>query len=166
MKTLYLVRHAKSSWKDGNLSDHDRPLNKRGEQDAPRMGQRLRRREPQPEVIISSSAVRAKTTAKILATEIGYPKSDITIDQRMYGAEPEDVVSIIHGLDHKIDCAMLVGHNPTFTDLVNALGRCHIDNMPTGSIAVLAFSIEAWEDIERVKGELLDFDYPKNELDG
>ncbi len=166
MKTLYLVRHAKSSWKDANISDHDRPLNKRGEQDAPEMGKRLRRRKPQAEVIISSSAVRAKTTAKILATETGYPKSDITIDEGLYGAEPEDVVSIIRGLYNTIACAIFVGHNPTFTVLVNALGHCTIDNMPTCSMAILAFPTDSWEDIERVKGELLDFDYPKNESEG
>ena len=129
------------------------------------MGKRLRRRKPLPEVIISSSAVRAKTTAKLLATEIGFPKSDLTIDERMYGAEPEDVVSILRGLDNTIDCVMLVGHNPTFTSLVNALGHCDIDNVPTCGMAVLTFLIDAWEDIESVKGELLDFDYPKKELE-
>jgi len=110
MKTLYLVRHAKSSWENANLSDHDRPLNHRGERDAPRMGKRLRTRKPQPEMIVSSSAVRAKTTATILATEIGYPTSDISIDERLYGAEPKDVVSIIGELDDALACAMLVGH--------------------------------------------------------
>ena len=128
------------------------------------MGKRLRRRKPLPEVIISSSAVRAKTTAKLLATEIGFPKSDLTIDERMYGAEPEDVVSILRGLDNTIDCVMLVGHNPTFTSLVNALGHCDIDNVPTCGMAVLTFPIDTWEGIVSVKGELRDFDYPKKEL--
>ena len=163
MKTLYLVRHAKSSWKEADLSDHDRPLNKRGERDAPQMGKHLRKRKPQPEVIISSSAVRAKTTAKLLASEIGFPKSNITIDERMYDAGPKDVVEILRDLDDTVDCAMLVGHNPTFTELANALGHCAIDNMPTCGMAVLVFSIDAWKDIANGKGELLDFDYPKNE---
>jgi len=163
MKTLYLVRHAKSSWKEAELSDHNRPLNKRGEHDAPRMGQRLRKRNPLPEVIISSSAVRAKTTATILAGEIGFPQSAITIDERLYGASPKDVESIICELDDTVHCAMLVGHNPTFTDLINTLGNCDIDNVPTCGMAMLAFSIEKWNEVTPGNGELLDFDYPKKE---
>ena len=163
MKTLYLVRHAKSSWDNANLSDHDRPLNHRGERDAPRMGKRLRKRKPHPEVILSSSAVRAQTTATILATSIGYSESDIRIDERLYGAEPNDVVSIIGELDDGIDCAMVVGHNPTFTGLVNALGKCDIDNVPTCGVAVLTFPTAAWGKIAKVGGELIEFDYPKNE---
>ncbi len=161
MKTLYLVRHAKSSWENANLSDHDRPLNHRGERDAPRMGKRLRTRKPQPEMIVSSSAVRAETTATILATEIGYPTSDISIDERLYGAEPKDVVSIIGELDDALACAMLVGHNPTFTTLVNALGGCDLDNMPTCGVAVLTFPTDAWKKIAKVQGKLVEFEYPK-----
>lgn len=162
MKTLYLVRHAKSSWENANQSDHDRPLNQRGERDAPQMGQRLRKREDHPEVIISSSAVRAQTTAGILATAIEYPTSDISIDERLYGAEPEDVLSIIQDLDDGIHCAMLVGHNPTFTVLINALGRCNFDNVPTCSMAVLTFPMDSWKNITSIQGKLVDFDFPKN----
>ena len=164
MKTLYLVRHAKSSWNNAHMSDHDRPLNERGERDAPRMGKRLGERNPQPEIIICSSAVRAETTATILAEAIGYPLSNLKIDERLYGAEPNNVISIIQELDDAIECAMFVGHNPTFTDLVNTLGRCEIENMPTCSMAVLAFPIETWSEISQVRGELLDFDYPKKDL--
>jgi phosphohistidine phosphatase len=163
MKTLYLVRHAKSSWDNANQSDHDRPLNPRGERDAPRMGKRLRKRKDQPEVIISSSAVRAQTTARILATALDYPTSDIAIDERLYGAEPEDVISIIGDLDAGIDCAMLVGHNPTFTALINALGRCDFDNVPTCGMAVLTFPVDSWKDIATIQGKLVDFDFPKND---
>ena len=163
MKTLYLVRHAKSSWDNANQSDHDRPLNPRGERDAPRMGKRLRKRKDRPEVIISSSAVRAQTTARILATAMDYPTSDIAIDERLYGAEPEDVLSIIGDLDGGIDCAMLVGHNPTFTALINALGRCDFDNVPTCGMAVLTFPVDSWKDIATIQGTLVDFDFPKND---
>ncbi len=165
MKTLYLVRHAKSSWKDVNLPDHDRPLNKRGEQDAPQMGRRLGRRRPKPEVIISSPAVRAKRTAKILATKIGHPKSDILVDELIYTAGPEDLVSVIRGLDNAVDCVMLVGHNPALTQLVNSLAQCDIANMPTCGLAVLGFRMDSWADIDNVRAELLDFDYPKKALD-
>ncbi len=161
MKTLYLVRHAKSSWNNANLSDHDRPLNDRGERDAPRMGKRLRKRKPQPTIIISSSAVRATTTATILAEAIGYPPSELKIDARLYGAEPKDVIGIICELDDAIDSAMLVGHNPTFTNLINALGGSQINNVPTCGMAVLRFVTNTWSKISEVQGELLDFDYPK-----
>jgi len=163
MKTLYLSRHAKSSWNNSNMSDHARPLNDRGEQDAPRMGKRLRKRQPQPAIIISSSAVRAETTAILLAEAIDYPISDITIDERLYGAEAKDVVSIIHELDNSIDCAMLVGHNPTFTDLINSLAGTQIDNVPTCGMAVLSFPTNTWSEIGQIQGKLLDFDYPKND---
>ena len=161
MKTLYLVRHAKSSWKNANLSDHDRPLNNRGEEDAPVMGKRLKRRRPKPELIMTSSAVRAKTTAKVLASEIGYPKSEIVVNEEMYLAGTDDLINIIRGLDDNVECVMLVGHNPTFTETANLLAQCYIDNMPTCSLAAVSFSTGSWADIKRGKGKLLDFDYPK-----
>jgi len=129
------------------------------------MGKRLRKRKDRPEVIISSSAVRAQTTANILATAIDYPTSDIAIDERLYGAEPEDVLSIIGDLDDGIDCAMLVGHNPTFTALINALGRCDFDNVPTCGMAVLTFPLDSWKNFATVQGTLVDFDFPKNDAE-
>ncbi len=161
MKTLYLVRHAKSSWTNANMSDHARTLNDRGERDAPEMGKRLLKRQPQPTLIISSSAVRAETTATILAEAIDYPLSDLKIDSRLYGAEAHDVIAIIQELDHAIDCAMLVGHNPTFTHLINSLSGSQMDEIPTCSMAILKFSTDTWSKIGQVQGELLDFDYPK-----
>jgi len=163
MKTLYLFRHAKSSWNNANLSDHARPLNDRGERDAPQMGKRLRKRKPQPTLIIASSAVRAETTATLLAEAIDYPTSDIKIDERLYGADTKDVVSIIHEIDNAIACAMLVGHNPTFTDLINSLCGSQFDNVPTCGMAVLRFPTNTWSNIGQMQGELLDFDYPKKD---
>ena len=146
------------------MSDHARPLNERGEKDAPRMGKRLRKRKPQPTIIISSSAVRAEATATILAEEIGFPTSELKIDERLYGAEPKHVISNIRELDDAIDCVMLVGHNPTFTDLINALSVSQIENVPTCGMAVLRFPTDTWSKIGQVQGELLDFDYPKKQL--
>ncbi len=165
MKTLYLVRHAKSSWNNASMSDHARPLNDRGERDAPEMGNRLRKRAPQPPIIISSSAVRAETTATILAEAIDYPLSELKIDERLYGAEADDVIAIIRELDDVIDCAMLVGHNPTFTDLINSLSESQMDEVPTCSMAILRFSTDTWSKIGETPGELLDFDYPKKDMD-
>ena len=145
------------------MSDHARPLNERGQRDAPEMGKRLFKRKPQPTIIISSSAVRAETTATILAEAIDYPISGLRIDERLYGAEANDVVSIIHELDHATDCAMLVGHNPTFTNLINFLSGSQMDEIPTCSMAVLRFPTNTWSEIAHVQGELLDFDYPKKD---
>lgn len=164
MKTLYLVRHAKSSWNNANMSDHARPLNDRGKRDAPEMGKRLFKRTPQPTTIICSSAVRAETTATILAEAIDYPIADLNIDDRLYGAEATDVVSIIQELNDTTDCAMLVGHNPTFTHLINALSGNQMEEIPTCSMAVLRFPTNTWSKIGQVQGELLDFDYPKKNL--
>ncbi len=163
MKTLYLVRHAKSSWNNANMSDHARPLNDRGERDAPLMGERLKARKPQPTIIISSSAVRAETTATILAEAIDYPLSDLKIDERLYGAELNDVISIIGKLNDAIECGMLVGHNPTFTDVINALSGSQMKEVPTCSMAVLRFPTNTWSKIGQVQAELLDFDYPKKD---
>ena len=163
MKTLYLVRHAKSSWNNANMSDHDRPLNDRGKRDAPEMGRRLFQRNPQPTIIICSSAVRAETTATILAETIDYPIADLNIDERLYGAEANDVISIIGEIDNSIDCAMLVGHNPTFTHLINALSGSQMEEIPTCSMAVLKFPTNTWSEIDQTQGELLDFDYPKKD---
>ncbi len=161
MKTLYLVRHAKSSWNNATMSDHARPLNDRGKRDAPEMGKRLRQRKPQPTIIICSSAVRAETTATILAEAIDYPIVNLNIDERLYGAEATDVIAIIHELDNATDCAMLVGHNPTFTHVINALSGSQMEEVPTCSMAILRFSTDTWSKIDQVQGELLDFDYPK-----
>ena len=87
------------------------------------------------------------------------------MNERLYGAEPEDVVAILREVDDAVDCIMIVGHNPTFTHLVNDLGNVPIDNMPTCGMAVLTFNVETWKDIEEGKGNLLDFDYPKREMD-
>ena len=109
--------------------------------------------------------MRAQSTARILATAISYPTSDIAINKRLYGAEPEDVLSILMDLDDGIDCAMLVGHNPTFTTLINALGRCDFVNVPTCGMAVLTFPVDSWKNIATVQGTLVDFDFPKNDAE-
>ena len=108
-------------------------------------------------------AIGDNVEASILATAIDYPMSNIAIDDRLYGAEPKDVLSIIGDLDDGIHCAMLVGHNPTFTALINALGRCDLGNVPTCGMAVLTFPIDSWKNIATIQGTLVDFDFPKND---
>lgn len=159
-KFLYLVRHAKSSWSDSGLPDHERPLNRRGEHDAPRMGRRLEKREVRPGLIVSSSAVRALATAQVLARELGVRPEEVVVDERIYGADTDELIELIHTFDDRHHRVMLVGHNPTMTDLVNNLTGSHVGNMPTCSVATLGFGAVDWR--EAGQAELLDFDYPKN----
>ena len=161
MKVLTLVRHAKSSWKDANLSDLDRPLNKRGRRDAPMMGARLAARDDSPDVIVSSPAVRALATAEAIAEEIGYPWSEIVVDERIYGADVTDWLEVIHTLGDVWDRAMCIGHNPGLTDLVNYLADDQIGNVPTCGIVDLVFDVDSWTLVGRVDPVDVDFDYPK-----
>lgn len=160
MKTLILARHAKSSWKRP-LPDRLRPLNKRGKQDAPMMGQRLARREIEPDAIITSPATRALVTAEAIAQEIGHPHDEIRVDERLYGASAFELLEIIRELDDHLDCVMLFGHNPGLTELANDLG-CDIENIPTCGAVELEFDIDSWALVGDVDPTHIDFDYPKN----
>jgi phosphohistidine phosphatase len=161
MKTLFLMRHAKSSWKDPTLADHDRPLNKRGQRDAPRMGKRLAARQVQPGILVTSPAVRARKTAARIACEIGYQENRIVVAEGMYQGGTTGMLDVIRGLENAAATAMLFGHNPATTDLVNYLAHTDIENIPTCGVAEIRFYAESWADVVRGGGELVDFDYPK-----
>lgn len=161
MKTLYLVRHAKSSWGEPGLADFDRPLNKRGEQDAPRMGERLKAMGVSPDHVVSSPAKRAITTARKVCEALGYPKKRIEQAESIYDARPEDTMAVIHGADPAHDSLMVFGHNPTTTDLANALANADIDNVPTLGVLCITFDTDAWTDILPGKGTLAFFEFPK-----
>jgi phosphohistidine phosphatase len=162
MKTLTLVRHAKSSWDHPGLTDFERPLNQRGIRDAPRMGSRLAARNEPPQSIISSPAVRALTTAKVIASALGYRAAGIIADERLFHAYSEQLLDVIRGFDASLRHVMLVGHNPGLTNLVEQLAQAGIANIPTCGIVVIDFSIDHWRDLSDGAGELLLFDYPKN----
>lgn len=164
MKTLTIVRHAKSSWKDPDLADFDRPLNKRGKNDAPLAGHRLKEQGICPDLIITSPANRALTTAKVIAAEIDYTKKNPVIDKRVYMAGPEDILEILRQVDNAYKDVFIVGHNPTLTDLANDLTDECIDNIPTCGIARIRLDIESWRELASRKGELILFDYPKKHL--
>jgi phosphohistidine phosphatase len=161
MKTLSLVRHAKSSWKDATLGDRDRPLNKRGKRDAPRMGKRLVRTGARPDLLISSPAVRAFATAKTIAEEIGYPTLRIEVDERIYLGGTSALMAVIHGLSDDLDHVMMFGHNPDLTELVNALTGSDIENVPTCGMAHIELASDSWQDLGSAEARLLEFDYPK-----
>jgi phosphohistidine phosphatase len=161
MKNLTLIRHAKSSWKNAFLLDIDRPLNKRGQRDAPVMGKRLAERESIPDLIISSPAIRALTTAEVIAAEIEYPIEEIVIDERIYGAGVIEWLHIIQSLDDALDHIMCFGHNPGLTDLVNSISTYYIDNVPTCGVVELTFDTDTWADIGHIEPTQVHFDYPK-----
>ena len=161
MKTLFLVRHAKSSWESPLLPDHERPLNARGKRDAPRMGKRLVSRGVKPDILISSPAVRAYSTAVKIAAEIDYPKDDIQVNEKLYFEGTSSVLDVIHSLIPRISSAMLFGHNPIMTQLVNYLANTTIGNVPTCGIAEIKFDAESWEEVDEGLGAMQLFDYPK-----
>ncbi len=162
MKTLYLLRHAKSSWDFEDLSDHDRPLNKRGRHDAPLMGRELASHEINPDLIISSSAVRALTTASLVAKELEYDTDNITINEAIYGAGKEELLTIIRQTPDPILNLLLVGHNPEISELANFLSPEHIASMPTAAVVGIRFSGASWSEINPENAALVLYDFPKN----
>jgi len=167
MKTLYVIRHAKSSWDELSLSDFERPLNERGKRDAPRMGVRLKIKGVLPDTIISSSAKRAFSTAKRIAKVIGFPKDKIKTDRELYHAGEETILSVLRSIKNKHNIAFIVGHNPGLTDFVNTLRNddIGIENIPTCGIVMFEIDIENWEHLQWGTARQTWFDYPKSKDD-
>lgn len=166
MKKLILIRHAKSSWDNLTLNDFDRPLTKRGEKDAPRMGKRLREMRITPDYMITSPAVRAFETCKHIAKKLDFPNSKVISDSRLYHADKDTLLKVAQEIpDRKNDdeeIALLFGHNPGLTDFVNALSNEAIVNIPTCGVVVVSMSLKGWREIEFGIGKMELFDYPKN----
>jgi phosphohistidine phosphatase len=168
MKTLYIVRHAKSSWAESGLSDFDRPLNERGKRDAPRMGKRLKEKNIHPNLMLTSPAKRAWSTCKRLAATLGYAEEKIKTDSTLYHADEEDILAVIRNVNDKHNSLMVFGHNPGLTDFVNSMSHnstIDIDNIPTCGIVVFNLDITSWKDVAFGKGEFVFFDYPKRKED-
>ena len=166
MKTLVLIRHAKSSWKDASLADRDRPLNDRGKRDAPEMGRRLAVWGGPPDLIVSSPAARALATARVIAEAVGYPVDRIREDERIYMAGPAELLEAIHDLDDGDDRVFLFGHNPGLTDLVDALSEPALENVPTCGIVELQLTGDRWADLSRKTVRRTGFHTPKDEERG
>lgn len=161
MKTLTLVRHAKSSWKDTSLRDRKRPLNKRGKRDAPIMGQRIAAAGIRPSQIISSPAVRAWKTAQAVATEIGYPAEFLQREEDLYLASLDTLLDVVAAQDSGFNNLMLFGHNPGLTDFANYLSPGLTNNVPTAGVVSVQFDRDDWNLFERPDTELIFYDYPK-----
>ncbi|MDT8322962.1 MAG: histidine phosphatase family protein [Bacteroidota bacterium] len=161
MKTLYIVRHAKSSWKHESLSDFERPLNKRGHHDAPMMATVLRERGVSVDYIRSSPANRALTTARLLAEGIGHDLEGIETDEQMYGAGDGQLLQIVRSLPGNARDAMIVGHNPGMMMLAERLAGFEVDNLPTCGIVCVDLDVTAWTAVQDGGGALRYFEYPR-----
>ena len=162
MKTLSLLRHAKSSWGDATLKDRERPLNARGKRDAPEMGERMRRAGIRPSLMLSSNAVRAWETAKIIANALGYPREFLQREADIYMASVTTLLEIIRQQDDGFNHIMVVGHNPGMTDFANELVPDLIDNLPTAGTLTFEIDSATWDLRESGGAQVVSFDYPKN----
>ncbi len=164
MKTLILVRHAKSSWDEIGLDDAERPLNERGKKDAPQMAARLKEKHIQVDAFISSPAKRAHKTSKFFAKEYGLNNNEILKVNKLYGASVGAFLEVISSIEDKNKTAALFSHNPGITEFANTLTSVRIDNIPTSGIFAVQAKTDKWGDFARAEKNFLFFDYPKNPL--
>lgn len=161
MKNLYLIRHAKSDWSNPLLSDFDRSLNKRGLKEAPLMGGILSKKGVHPDLILSSPALRAKTTAIEIARKLSYPLESIVYLPALYASDCETIFSILKDVSNTVNTLIVLGHNPEFTECVNAISGFEIENIPTCGIAAMGLYEEKWSSIGLNSAQLLFLDTPK-----
>jgi phosphohistidine phosphatase len=161
MKTLTLLRHAKSSWDSPGIADRDRPLSKRGQTDAPLTAERIHDAAIRPSLIISSPAERALTTAKIVAQHLHYPMEFLQRDKELYLASRRKLIEIVGRQDNGFNSILLVGHNPGLTEFANYLIPGLTDNLPTCGVISISVASEDWDLRETGDNELLIYDYPK-----
>lgn len=161
VKTLYVIRHAKSSWDNPLLTDFDRPLNPRGLRDAPAMGKRLKEQHVMPDLMLTSPAKRALATCLILAEEMDYAQAKIRTDKKLYHADTAQIFRVVQALADQHHCVWMIGHNPGLTDFVNLLADAEIDNIPTTGVVACSIQVSSWSKVQQGKGSVIFFDYPK-----
>lgn len=161
MKTIYLIRHAKSCWEDPVLTDMERPLNKRGKKDAPRMAAMMAERERAPDLLVSSPAKRALRTAYVFAEGFSRKRSDVAIVQGLYDALPDEIVRIIRQLPAESEIVCLFGHNPAFTYLANRYSEERIENVPTCGIVRIDSDSVDWAGFSEENSRVKAFYAPK-----
>jgi len=161
MKTLILIRHAKSDWDDLSASDYERTLNKRGLYDAPEMGRRLNGRNMIPELFTASTAVRARMTAELIARAMGYPEEKLLWRDELYLAAPATMLDIIRKTPDTVSSLALLAHNPGISELVERLTREPFENLPTAGVVTLTARIDHWREAG-LRWQMQDFDFPKH----
>lgn len=165
MKNLWLIRHAKSSWNFGELQDSFRPLNERGYRDAPEMAARLKKTGVTPDLLITSHAIRAYSTAMIFADVLRYPHAGIRIIPKLYGATTSGYLDAIHALPDEYSTVFLFAHNPTISQTLEVLTGLEHQELPTTGMAHIGFACDVWSECTAKAGKLLLLDYPKSGLD-
>ena len=161
MKTLLIMRHAKSSWDESEMHDHDRPLNKRGKLNAPRMGRLLREQDLVPDLIITSSARRARDTAGAVADQSGY-EGEVKVEESLYAAPPEAYIEVLAAADDRYERILVIGHNPGLEELLETLAS-EREALPTAAIAQVDLSIQSWQELtDETSGTLVKLWRPKD----
>ncbi|QIR74830.1 histidine phosphatase family protein [Sulfurospirillum diekertiae] len=164
MKKIYLIRHAKSSWKDETIDDFERPLNSRGKRDVAFMGKRLKLFDVKPDIIYTSPAKRAEKTAKELVKEMNYDKKKIKLIDTLFESSYEQYMELIHATDDHYSSIFIIAHNPTITEVGERLSGAILSNIPTCAIVCISFEVESFKEITEESGHILFFDYPKKHL--
>lgn len=162
MKNLWLIRHAKSSWNLPELHDSLRPLNERGYHDAHEMSSRLKKLHAAPDLIVSSFAIRAYSTAVIFAKHLGYDTEKIRLTNELYETSPQHYFKLVTSLPESVDNVFLFGHNPSVSLTVGLLSDTEPFDMPTCCIVHLKFKVTRWDQCDTTSGKLEMLDYPKN----
>jgi phosphohistidine phosphatase len=155
MKELLLLRHAKSSWDNVNLGDINRPLNEKGQADAPLMGEQIANLNFIPQIIFSSTAQRTRETIALVCETAHLPMEKVSYETELYTFDFEDVLRFIVSISDEFERVMMVGHNPAYTFLFNFLSDDTIENLPTCGACLLRFDVEKWADLKHKKGETL-----------
>lgn len=164
MRTLFLIRHAKSSWDNPGLRDFDRPLNKRGLHDAPQMAKTLVKQGVKPDLLVSSPAKRALTTALFFAENFDIADEAVVREERIYEASPREILRIISQLPDSAQTVLLFGHNPTFTEVANHFTDDFIDNIPTCGIVQIESKADSWKEFSESDATVTACFFPKEIL--
>lgn len=165
MKNLWLIRHAKSSWSHGEIPDSYRPLNERGYRDAQEMAARLKKAGIHPDIIITSHAIRAFSTAMIFANVMRYNESNIHVVSKLYASNTSSYLSAIQSLPDEFNTAFLFAHNPTISQTLELLAGLEHQDLPTTGVAHIAFKSTSWAECAEKSGKLMLMDYPKSGMD-
>ena len=163
-KKLLIVRHAKSDWGNARITDFNRPINERGKSNAPIMGKRLKEKGIFPDTVISSPALRAITTAKLVTHELGFTTAKIKLEKSIYEATCATLLKIVNDFDNEHEMVALFGHNNGITDLAVYLTDAEIFNIPTSGMVMINFPFDDWKMVGKDTGEVEFFDYPKNSV--
>jgi phosphohistidine phosphatase len=161
VKDVCLVRHAKSSWDHADMRDYDRPLDERGIRDAPMMAKKMHDLYLVPDLIITSGAKRARTTAEFFSKEFGLGKEHFLVNDKLYEATPEDVYDVIRDAPDTARFIYVFGHNPTLTWVANSISGVHIDNVPTAGVVHIQTMVSSWKKFKPDHAGFISFHYPK-----